>query len=97
MAINKIGLGRMSKIERQLSRRDFIRAAARLSAASVILIGPHAWAARAAMGEGKSKRLVVVFMRGAVDGLNVVVPYGAITNTTTPARRSRFLGGVMVR
>ncbi len=76
MAINKIGLGRMSKIERQLSRRDFIRAAARLSAASVILIGPHAWAARAAMGEGNSKRLVVVFLRGAVDGLNVVVPYG---------------------
>ena len=58
------------------ARRDFLRAAAALSAAGVLLIGTHAWAARALAGDSSRKRLVVVFMRGAVDGLNVVVPYG---------------------
>jgi uncharacterized protein (DUF1501 family) len=53
-----------------VDRRDFLR----WSAASALLpLGCHAWAAAA---EGGPKRLVVVFLRGAVDGLNVVVPYG---------------------
>jgi uncharacterized protein (DUF1501 family) len=61
---------------RRIGRREFIRAAAALSAAGVVLLGPHAWAARSLAGDGNHKRLVVVFLRGAVDGLNVVVPYG---------------------
>ena len=61
---------------RRIGRREFIRAAAALSAAGVVLLGPHAWAARSLAGDGNRKRLVVVFLRGAVDGLNVVVPYG---------------------
>jgi len=60
----------------RMNRRDFIRRAAMLSAAGVVLIGPHAWAARTLEGDTSRKRLVVVFLRGAVDGLNVVVPYG---------------------
>ena len=40
------------------------------------MLSPTAWAARALGGDLSRKRLVVVFMRGAVDGLNVVVPYG---------------------
>jgi uncharacterized protein (DUF1501 family) len=60
----------------EIGRRDFLRAAAALSAAGIFMIGPQAWAARALEGDPSSKRLVVVFMRGAVDGLNVVVPYG---------------------
>jgi uncharacterized protein (DUF1501 family) len=59
-----------------IGRRDFIRGAATLAAAGVVMIGPHAWAARALAGDSSRKRLVVVFMRGAVDGLNLVVPYG---------------------
>ena len=59
-----------------IGRREFIRGAAMLTAAGVIMIGPQAWAARALEGDSSRKRLVVVFMRGAVDGLNVVVPYG---------------------
>ena len=46
------------------------------SAAGVLILGPHAWIARAASGDSSRKRLVVIFLRGAVDGLNVVVPYG---------------------
>ena len=59
-----------------MARRDFLRTAATLSAAGVMLIGTHAWAARALDASGSRKRLVVVFLRGAVDGLNVVVPHG---------------------
>lgn len=59
-----------------LDRRDFLRRAALLGATGVVMLGPGAWAARALAGDSSRKRLVVVFMRGAVDGLNVVVPYG---------------------
>jgi len=59
-----------------LDRRAFIRRAAQLGAAGVVMLSPTAWAARALGGDSSRKRLVVVFMRGAVDGLNVVVPYG---------------------
>lgn len=60
----------------EISRRDFIRVAAATSAAGVILLSPHAWAARSLDGSSSRKRLVVIFLRGAVDGLNVVIPYG---------------------
>jgi uncharacterized protein (DUF1501 family) len=59
-----------------IGRRQFIRGAAMLAAAGVVMIGPQAWAARALAGDSSRKRLIVVFMRGAVDGLNLVVPYG---------------------
>jgi uncharacterized protein (DUF1501 family) len=36
-------------------------------------IGQHGWAATA---DGGTKRLIVILLRGAVDGLNVVVPHG---------------------
>ena len=56
-----------------MNRRDFLR----LSAGPALLsFGPAAWAATA---EGGPKRLVVIFLRGAVDGLNVVVPYAERT------------------
>ena len=53
---------------RTMKRRDFLR----LSAGTALLpLGGGAWAATAAGGPG---RLVVILLRGAVDGLNVVVP-----------------------
>jgi uncharacterized protein (DUF1501 family) len=61
---------------RLLNRREFIRAAATASAKGVLLLSSHSWIARAALGDSSRRRLVVVFLRGAVDGLNVVVPYG---------------------
>ncbi|HYL59163.1 MAG TPA: DUF1501 domain-containing protein, partial [Candidatus Acidoferrales bacterium] len=59
-----------------LSRRDFLRRVAMLSASGIVLLSPHAWAARSLDGSGSKRRLIVVFLRGAVDGLNVVVPHG---------------------
>ena len=56
-----------------MNRRDFLG----LSAGMTLLpFGPAAWAATA---EGGPKRLIVIFLRGAVDGLNVVVPYAEQT------------------
>ncbi len=53
-----------------MRRRDFLT----LSAGAALLpLGGGAWAAT---GAGGPQRLVVVLLRGAVDGLNVVVPYG---------------------
>jgi uncharacterized protein (DUF1501 family) len=60
----------------EFSRRAFIGRAAALGAAGVVMLSPSAWAARALSGDASRKRLVVVFMRGAVDGLSVVVPHG---------------------
>jgi uncharacterized protein (DUF1501 family) len=51
-----------------MNRRDFLK----LSAGTALLpLGGAAWAAS---GEGGPRRLIMIFLRGAVDGLNVVVP-----------------------
>lgn len=55
--------------EAGLSRRFILRASA---GAVVAPLGRGAWAA---IAEGGPNRLVVILLRGAVDGLNVVVPY----------------------
>jgi uncharacterized protein (DUF1501 family) len=52
-----------------LSRRFVVRAAA---GALVLPLGGGAWAMAA---EGGSQRLIVILLRGAADGLNVVIPY----------------------
>ena len=53
-----------------MNRRDFLG----LSAGAAL--APLSRAVWAATAEGGPKRLIVIFLRGAVDGLNVVVPYG---------------------
>src|SRR5262245_55496864 len=53
-----------------MNRRGFLW----LSAGAALLApGP---AVRAASSEGGAKRLVAISLRGAVDGLNVVIPHG---------------------
>jgi uncharacterized protein (DUF1501 family) len=58
-----------------INRRRFITQAGlgTISACSSIL--GHQWLAFGVPPATRSKRLVVIFLRGAVDGLNVVVPY----------------------
>jgi uncharacterized protein (DUF1501 family) len=61
-----------------MQRRDFLNALA-IGAGILVPLGPNAWAATAtesAKGEATRKKLVVVMLRGAVDGLNVVAPVG---------------------
>ena len=49
-------------------RREFLKSAA----IGLFVLGRDAWAAAA---DGGQKRLVMVLLRGAVDGLNVVIPF----------------------
>jgi len=57
-----------------MQRRDFLNALA-AGAGLTIPLGRQAWAATAAGGV-TGRKLVVVMLRGAVDGLNVVAPLG---------------------
>jgi uncharacterized protein (DUF1501 family) len=56
-----------------MHRRQFLQQSGLAAGAAVSAIASHGWISRAATPQ--KKRLVVVFLRGAVDGLNVVVPY----------------------
>ncbi len=59
-----------------MNRRQFIIHSGLFSAASLISIGTNGWAARSIAATNPApQRLIVVFLRGAVDGLSVVVPY----------------------
>lgn len=61
-----------------MQRRDFLNTLA-AGAGLVIPLGRHAWAATAAMAstpnaDATGRKLIVIMLRGAVDGLNVVAP-----------------------
>lgn len=58
-----------------MDRREFLRHALLASGAMLLGVGTRGWAARLAAAADDNRRLVVVFLRGAVDGLNVVVPW----------------------
>jgi uncharacterized protein (DUF1501 family) len=58
-----------------MKRRKFIQLATVLSASSIVNIGAHSWVAKGLAQTNNRQRLIVVFLRGAVDGLNVVVPH----------------------
>jgi uncharacterized protein (DUF1501 family) len=54
-------------------RRQFLQRSSLAVGAAISALASHGWMVRAATPQ--RKRLIVVFLRGAVDGLNVVVPY----------------------
>ncbi|MHC5613377.1 MAG: DUF1501 domain-containing protein [Nostoc sp.] len=58
-----------------MKRRNFLIQSGIFSAAAITAIGNNAWVARSAIPNSDRQRLIVIFLRGAVDGLNVVVPY----------------------
>jgi uncharacterized protein (DUF1501 family) len=58
-----------------MNRRKFLQQLALISGGTLVAVGSHGWAARSATFNNKPKRLIVVFLRGAVDGLNVVIPH----------------------
>jgi uncharacterized protein (DUF1501 family) len=57
-----------------MNRRKFLQAMI-TAGAGTIWLGPNAWAKSFDPGTASTRRLIVVFLRGAVDGLNLVVPY----------------------
>jgi uncharacterized protein (DUF1501 family) len=59
-----------------MNRRQFTIQSSLFLASSLISIGTHGWTARSiAAIDPHQQRLIVVFLRGAIDGLSVVVPY----------------------
>lgn len=59
-----------------MDRREFLKQLGLFSTTGFLMLGMNGWAATRLDESGSRKRLVVVFLRGAVDGLNVVAPYG---------------------
>jgi uncharacterized protein (DUF1501 family) len=58
-----------------MQRRSLLKSTL-IPAFGLLPVGQHGWAAVGDSRSPSNKRLVVIFLRGAVDGLNVVVPYG---------------------
>ncbi|HEY9725757.1 MAG TPA: DUF1501 domain-containing protein [Chroococcales cyanobacterium] len=58
-----------------MNRRKFLEQLGLVSSVAMVSIGTHAWVARSVTSNSNPKRLIVVFLRGAVDGLNVVIPH----------------------
>ena len=58
-----------------MHRRNLLKLMA-ITGSLVIPVGRQAWAAVGNDGTATRRKLVVVMLRGAVDGLNVVAPYG---------------------
>jgi uncharacterized protein (DUF1501 family) len=58
-----------------MNRRQFIIQTGLFATSTTISIGLHGLAVKAVAPNKNNKRLIVIFLRGAVDGLNVIVPY----------------------
>ncbi len=58
-----------------MDRREFLQLASIFSL-SFLLPGSRGWCFSDGKTENHNKRLIVILLRGAVDGLNVVAPYG---------------------
>jgi len=58
-----------------MNRRNFLQQLGLVSGGTIVAIGTHGWVARGVTSNSNPKRLIVVFLRGAVDGLNVVIPH----------------------
>ena len=79
-----------------MNRRRFLRTAGAIPALTLLPLGGNGWAARFAESNDP-KRLVVIFLRGAVDGLNIVIPrhesayYDGRPNIAVPEREMLML------
>ncbi|WP_019506302.1 DUF1501 domain-containing protein [Pleurocapsa sp. PCC 7319] len=58
-----------------MKRRKFLTAASLATVGMLIPVGLHSYIAQGVTGATSRKRLVVVFLRGAIDGLNIVIPH----------------------
>ena len=58
-----------------MKRRKFLTAAGLATGGMLLPIGCNSWVAKRANSANSRQRLVVVFLRGGVDGLNIVVPH----------------------
>lgn len=57
-----------------MNRREFLKAAALSS--MIFMPGVSGWAFGGSNSDVNTKKLIVILLRGGIDGLNVVIPYG---------------------
>lgn len=58
-----------------MKRRTILKYIALLTGGLIIPIGSNSWVSKTVGKTRSQKKLIVVFLRGGIDGLNVVVPY----------------------
>lgn len=58
-----------------MKRRNFLIHTGIFSASAISAISSNTWVAKSATLNHQNQRLIVIFLRGAVDGLSVVVPH----------------------
>ena len=58
-----------------MKRRKFLQLASLVGAGTFIPVSLHSCAFRGVAQSNNPKRLIVILLRGGMDGLNVVVPY----------------------
>lgn len=58
-----------------MDRRQFLKVFGIVGTSAIATVGTHGWFAKGLAATQHPKRLVVIFLRGGIDGLNVVVPY----------------------
>ena len=58
-----------------MKRRQLLTTASLATAGMLIPVGLHSYIAQGVTGTTNRKRLVVVFLRGGIDGLNIVIPH----------------------
>ncbi len=58
-----------------MKRRKFLQGVSLLTGGMLVPVGLNSWVARGLAQTRQTKRLIVVFLRGGIDGLNVVVPH----------------------
>ena len=51
-----------------MKRRKFLQLASLLSASGIISVGSHGWVAKGLVKTNNRQKLIVVFLRGGVDG-----------------------------
>lgn len=61
-----------------MDRRTFLKLVGIAGTSAIATVGYHSWVAKSLAATRNPKRLVVIFLRGAVDGLNIVVPYSEL-------------------
>lgn len=58
-----------------MKRRKFLQRVALATGGMMIPVGYRSWVARGAIPSQNRARLVVILLRGAIDGLNIVIPH----------------------
>lgn len=58
-----------------MDRRHFLKILGLFGTTAIATVGSHSWVVKSLAATPHPKRLVVIFLRGGIDGLNVVVPY----------------------